>query len=112
MRTAVALQADTMLFAAKDMLTLQRLNRLTMGKEPVNIQRLVRENQKHSDAVTHAHDILTATNAAAWYTRDFEQAHKSDLTMQTKDFAAPDSYIIERQKVGARDQIAQELQVR
>ena len=82
-----------------------------MGKEPVNIQRLVRENQRFSDAVAHAHDITRATNNAAWFTRD-ATVLQNNLTTATKDFAVPDSYIIERQKVKPRDQIAQELQVR
>jgi hypothetical protein len=80
-----------------------------MGKEPVNIIRLKRQNDEFSDAVHHARDLQIAGCNALWFARDFTKSNKSELTAQTKEFVAKETSIIERHKVGVKDQIAQEL---
>jgi hypothetical protein len=80
-----------------------------MGKEPKNILRLKRENDRFADASQHARDLQVCGCNAEWFTRDFEQSNKTELTAQSKDFFTKESSVIERHKIGAKDQIAQEL---
>lgn len=82
----------------------------TMGKEPVNIMRLKRQNDQFADAAHHAHDLSVANVNAKWFSDDFNKSNAVELTAQTKEFEAKETSIIERFKVGAKDQIVQELE--
>ena len=80
-----------------------------MGREPVNIIRLKRENDRLAAADHHDRDLQICNGNAKWFSRDFEQANKAELTTQTKNFAGKESSVIERHKVGAKEMIVQEL---
>jgi hypothetical protein len=80
-----------------------------MGKEPVNITRLKRLNDQVTDAVIHARDLQIAKSNAKWFSDAFTNADKAELNAQTKEFISKETSLIERYKVGATDQIAQEL---
>jgi hypothetical protein len=80
-----------------------------MGKEPVNITRLKRLNDQVTDAVIHARDLQIAKSNAKWFSDAFTKADKAELNAQTKEFISKETSLIERYKVGATDQIAQEL---
>jgi hypothetical protein len=80
-----------------------------MGKEPVNITRLKRLNDQFTDAAIHAHDLQVASSNAKWFSDAFTKADKAELNAQTKEFTPKETSLIERYKVGATDQIAQEL---
>lgn len=80
-----------------------------MGKDPPNITRLKRENDRLAAANHHDRDLQICNGNAKWFSRDYEQANRTELTTQTKTFAGKESSVIERHKVGDKDMIVQEL---
>lgn len=80
-----------------------------MGKEPVNIIRLKRQNDAFADAQHHARDLEVSACNARWFSDAFVNANRPQLTAQTNDFIAAETSLIQRHKVGVKDQIAQEL---
>jgi hypothetical protein len=81
-----------------------------MGKEPVNILRLKKENDYRATASHHAHELQKDIGTAKWFSDDFKKAGRSELNAQTKEFAGATTGNIERYKTSLRDQIAQELE--
>lgn len=76
----------------------------------MNILRLKRENDRIAQAEHHARDLQVCGCNADWFANDFVQSSKAQITAQSKDFFTKESSVIERTKVGAKDQIAQELE--
>jgi Domain of unknown function (DUF4558) len=80
-----------------------------MGKEPVNITRLKRQNDQFAAAEHHAHDLQTAGVTAQWFERDLAKPKGPEVNIHTTSFHTRPSSLLEVTKRGQLDQISQEL---
>jgi hypothetical protein len=80
-----------------------------MGKEPLNIVKLKRENAMYAAAEHHARNLEIATTKAQWFAHDFCKPPNREPVPNTNKLVKKETSIIERYKVSAVDRMVQEL---
>lgn len=78
---------------------------------PLNIQRLVRQNDQHVAATAYANNINQGSAVSAWHEKKFQKANASQLTVKTADFSFKETSVMQRHAATAKEQIGMELRM-
>lgn len=78
---------------------------------PLNIQRLVRENEANASAVAYARTINNGSTISSWHEKKFQRANNSQLTMKTADLTWKETSVMQRHFATDKEQIGMELKM-